>query len=105
MAGPAPGCDFCSVVETPAWAYPCADFLMDQSGGVDHVSTGAWLACDSCAMLIEAEAWSALAERAASIHVQSHPETRRQWAATKERIAELHREFRKYRGGDRVGFG
>lgn len=87
------GCDFCRVTVEPAWIYPCDDFTMDIIGTVEHVSTGAWLACESCSAFIEAGDWGALARQTIA-----SPEIR-------ERVARLHQGFNQHRRGERVRFG
>jgi len=60
---PADACDFGTPDDPPIrWRYPCRNFTLT-SGDTDHVSIGAWFACDSCSELVEAERWDELLER------------------------------------------
>jgi len=53
-------CDFCNSSNI-AWRYPASSFPITQ--GNEHISKGAWDACDICYMLIESGDWEELAKR------------------------------------------
>jgi hypothetical protein len=68
-------CDFCDKSLEHGFSYPCADFTVNililnpQTGRekeVNWTSTGEWLACDMCSVLIDLKAWTQLAEATAS---------------------------------------
>ncbi len=65
-----PVCDFCNSTD-PRWEYPCKDFNsmttvdVEKNRAKDWTMNGAWLACDLCHELIEANNYEGLAERSA----------------------------------------
>lgn len=87
------GCDFCSANARPSWSYPTEDFEMVPG----HISTGAWLACDKCARLIESGSWHLLARRAGR-------ETGGGQQATRAAFA-LHSLWREHKTGPRQAWG
>lgn len=95
----APGCDFCVATTPGVWLYSCRDFEMPLAGlGVTHMSTGAWLACDECSALIEADDYAELAVRSAFATGSVRTEV-------VDRVAELHKRFKAHRTGERRPFG
>ena len=88
----APICDFCS---EPKWArrFRCSDFPMDQSPGFAPLrSQGDWLACSTCASLIDAENWNGLLMRAVDKFSEKYFMPRR---ILTDRIKQLHDSFRQ----------
>lgn len=84
-------CDFCS---EPKWArrFQCTDFPMDESPGFPRlVSKSDWLACSTCASLIDAGNWNGLLLRAVDRFAQKYPMPRR---ILTDRIKQLHDQFR-----------
>ena len=61
-----PVCDFCSSPH-PRWNYPAASFDAESDEGTLGRSTGDWVACEDCHVLIEADNRIGLAERAIAI--------------------------------------
>jgi len=106
--GTLPLCDFCSA--TPAVAYPCADFTSVAAAGdghtVEHRSMGAWLACEGCAMLIDADDYGGLFDRFLNGYSARHPEcSLYETAATEKLIRDEWRLFEANRKGQSVKFG
>jgi hypothetical protein len=92
-------CDFCHAPE-PTWDYPATDFAYPTVAGLPRQrSTGSWLACDVCHVLIEAARWRDLAARSAALFVQRHhyPAALRQELVSHAVVA--HRLFREHRAG------
>jgi hypothetical protein len=73
MPGPkTPGCDFCSVSVPAVKEYLCEDFdmgtfIVEGMPSQTTHSTGSWLACKECAILIDADDRDSLAKRAAEL--------------------------------------
>lgn len=63
-------CDFCNAPQ-PRWLFPCRDFTVHTAtegpdgpeGVTSHQMEGAWLACDPCRPLVEAQDWRGVAFR------------------------------------------
>jgi hypothetical protein len=105
-------CDFCNAA-SPTWDFPCEDFLaviagVTYAGEVEAAPQdyrGAWSACETCKVLIEAGEWRALAERGAD-----HPQvggglTPDQREAVIQGIATIHEAFQGSRCGAPVRLG
>jgi hypothetical protein len=89
---PAAACDFCSFKDVSGGtAYGCKDFVAGSTSG----SLGAWLACRTCAQLIERGRWSTLARRSANRYALRHPGT--DVRVVQAGIRHLHDKFRHYR--------
>jgi hypothetical protein len=85
-------CDFCGDPQ-PRWSFPCRDFALhvatEGPEGPEGVSErrmeGAWLACDPCRPLIEAQDWPGVAYR---LGQHSEPEERDLDRATLQSLGE-----------------
>lgn len=97
-------CDFCGAPR-PVWCYPCRDFArtVELVGGVAVNYIGSWWACEACHVLIEANAWAALADRTMAAQPA---ETRRTlaavWQILRSDVAGLHAMFARHRTGPAV---
>jgi hypothetical protein len=92
-------CDFCHASD-PTWDYPAHDFFYPSVPGLPRErSTGSWLACDVCHVLIEAARWRDLARRSAALFMQRNglPTAERSELVTHAVTA--HRLFREHRNG------
>jgi hypothetical protein len=82
-------CDFCGAGQ-PTYELPAQDF---QVPILDHLSRGAWAACDGCADLVRRGWWRALLRQAIAQAEQRHGTTLD--AGQRSGIAELYRRLRR----------
>jgi len=107
-----PQCDFCDSKDVQ-WTYPCQDFGVvgvntDTGTNVGLLgSAGAWAACETCAALIEAGRWQALAERsvATSPTAKQHKLSPDERALLIRLTKEMHEAFRQGRKMERLAYG
>lgn len=54
-------CDFCNNLD-PVWEYPCAAFRPTAMSNISQ-SISSWMACETCAEMVEHERWGRLIAR------------------------------------------
>ena len=97
---PEPGrpiCDFCASSATSR-LYACHNFVVPRTKHAvfQHESIGAWAACDSCAVLIDAGHWTQLTDRALRRFARIHDVPRSEWGKIREQLAEIHQLFKQH---------
>ncbi|SDC25298.1 hypothetical protein [Actinokineospora iranica] len=81
-------CDFC--LDTAEFVVPARDFTVP---GLDrYMSLGNWAACSACALLIGANRWTNLINRAAATHHRRHGTEINE--ATRTHLGRLYRRLR-----------
>lgn len=101
---PRPGeerCDFCHA-RLPEWRYPCESFTVTFRGHPMPGSTGAWLACQRCHELIQAEDWETLADRAVRGFEMLPPQVVEE---VRNAIKRFHQAFNEHRTGPPTRWG
>lgn len=97
-------CDFC-ISPDPIWTYPCKSFSIEigmkvEPGGTDTKSYGSvsdWGACQQCHDDIEADRWTAIAERNLDYEPIRRQEPIRSYLIVK--LEEMYKAFRLHRTG------
>jgi hypothetical protein len=107
-------CDFCGDGNA-IYEYPTEDFVMATVKGsitTTHNSISSWVACQTCATMIEEDEWESLARRAAKRSLlktrDEVPKGKEELvlALTEELAGGLHQKFKQHWSGKRrrIGF-
>jgi hypothetical protein len=95
---PFPGremCDFCSEHPTTR-LYTCKNFFVPRTKTAlfQHESVGAWVACNTCAELVDEGRWSELTDRALINFIKQYSVPRYAQFDVREQFREIHQLFR-----------
>lgn len=90
-------CDFCNALN-PTKRYSCESFSFTIAVGnrsVTQDTTGDWMACETCASMVDKADWEALAERALLSYSPEEREIFRGFVHEFQRQFQIHRKETK----------